>query len=45
MGATFGAMFASGRKAAYEALKILDSVEVDDGEVIGYASGAKKLTN
>jgi thiamine thiazole synthase len=43
MGATFGAMFASGRKAAYEALKILDSVEVEDGEVVGYAA-PKKLT-
>ncbi|GAA6041029.1 hypothetical protein JCM8097_004683 [Rhodosporidiobolus ruineniae] len=42
MGATFGAMFASGRKAAYEALKLLDSYEVDDGEVVGPAS-VKKL--
>ncbi|GAA5872170.1 hypothetical protein JCM8547_003825 [Rhodosporidiobolus lusitaniae] len=44
MGATFGAMFASGRKAAFEALKILDQVELDDGEVVGLANGVKKLT-
>ncbi|GAA5838308.1 hypothetical protein JCM11251_003459 [Rhodosporidiobolus azoricus] len=43
MGATFGAMFASGRKAAYEAIKLYDSYELDDGEVVGLASGFKKI--
>ncbi|GAA6041024.1 hypothetical protein JCM8097_004681 [Rhodosporidiobolus ruineniae] len=41
MGATFGAMFASGRKAAYEALKLLDSFEIADGEVVGTATVRK----
>ncbi|GAA5980322.1 hypothetical protein JCM11641_001766, partial [Rhodosporidiobolus odoratus] len=43
MGATFGAMFASGRKAAYEALKLFDTYQLDDGEVVGLAGGEQKL--
>ncbi|GAA6023192.1 hypothetical protein JCM10207_004474 [Rhodosporidiobolus poonsookiae] len=43
MGATFGAMLASGRKAAHEAIKLFDSYELEDGEVVGYASAEKKL--
>ncbi|BGP39511.1 thiamine metabolism-related protein [Rhodotorula kratochvilovae] len=43
MGATFGAMMLSGKKAALEALKVLDRIEVDDGEVVGWKSGEKTL--
>ena len=35
MGPTFGAMLASGIKAAKEAIKILDSAQVVDGKVVG----------
>lgn len=34
MGPTFGAMMASGIKAAKEAIKIFDSVQVVDGKVV-----------
>lgn len=34
MGPTFGAMMASGIKAAKEAIKILDSATVVDGKVV-----------
>lgn len=37
MGATFGAMFMSGMRAGLEALKLYDSFELDEGEVIGFA--------
>ena len=33
----------SGKKAALEALKVLDRIEVDDGEVVGWKSGEKTL--
>lgn len=33
----------SGKKAALEALKLYDAVEIDDGEIIGWKSGDKKL--
>ncbi|GAA6008460.1 thiamine thiazole synthase [Rhodotorula paludigena] len=42
-GPTFASMMGSGKKAALEAIKLLDSVEVDDGEVVGYASAEKVL--
>ncbi|KIS69755.1 putative thiamine biosynthetic enzyme [Mycosarcoma maydis] len=35
MGASFGGMIGSGQKAAYEAIKLYDSLEIDDGEVVG----------
>lgn len=35
MGATFGAMFASGIKAAKVAVALYDSYKLDDGEVTG----------
>ncbi|TKY87769.1 hypothetical protein EX895_003350 [Sporisorium graminicola] len=35
MGASFGGMIGSGQKAAYEAIKLYDSLEVEDGEVVG----------
>lgn len=35
MGATFGGMFASGYKAAKEAIKVYDSLKIIDGEVVG----------
>ena len=35
MGPTFGAMIGSGIKAAEEAIRILDSVEVANGKVVG----------
>ncbi|GAA5909764.1 hypothetical protein JCM6882_002668 [Rhodosporidiobolus microsporus] len=44
MGATFGAMLASGRKAGYEAIKLLNKYELDEGEVVGLADGLKKLS-
>ncbi|SAM63179.1 probable Thiamin biosynthetic enzyme [Ustilago bromivora] len=34
MGASFGGMIGSGQKAAYEAIKLFDSLEVQDGEVV-----------
>lgn len=34
MGASFGGMIGSGQKAAYEAIKLFDSLEVEDGEVV-----------
>ena len=34
MGASFGGMLGSGQKAAYEAIKVYDSLEVQEGEVI-----------
>lgn len=33
----------SGKKAALEALKLYDAVEIEDGEVVGFKSGEKKL--
>ena len=35
MGASFGGMIGSGQKAAYEAIKLFDRLEVEDGEVVG----------
>jgi thiamine thiazole synthase len=35
MGASFGGMLGSGIKAAKEAAKLFDSLQVEDGEVIG----------
>ncbi|SPO32202.1 probable Thiamin biosynthetic enzyme [Ustilago trichophora] len=35
MGASFGGMIGSGQKAAYEAMKLYDNLEIQDGEVIG----------
>ncbi|EST05805.1 Thiazole biosynthetic enzyme Thi4 family [Kalmanozyma brasiliensis GHG001] len=35
MGASFGGMIGSGQKAAYEAIRLFDSLEVEDGEVVG----------
>jgi len=35
MGASFGGMIGSGQKAAYEAIKLFDSLDCEDGEVIG----------
>jgi cysteine-dependent adenosine diphosphate thiazole synthase len=35
MGPTFGAMMASGVKAAKEAMRILDTTQVVDGRVVG----------
>lgn len=35
MGASFGGMLASGERAAYEAIKLYDSLEIDDGVVLG----------
>lgn len=35
MGASFGGMIGSGQKAAYEAIKLYDSLDVEDGEVVG----------
>ncbi len=35
MGPTFGAMIGSGIKAAEEAIRILDAVEVANGKVVG----------
>ncbi|GAA6056640.1 hypothetical protein JCM3770_006324 [Rhodotorula araucariae] len=43
MGATFAAMMMSGKKAALEALKILDRVEVEDGEIVGWKRADKVL--
>lgn len=40
MGATFGGMLASGFKAAKEAIKVLDSHMIKDGEVVGRKSAA-----
>lgn len=34
MGASFGGMIGSGQKAAYEAIKLFDSLEINDGEVV-----------
>lgn len=34
-GASFGAMFCSGVKAAKEAIKLYDSYEIIEGEVVG----------
>ncbi|KAI8895135.1 Thi4-domain-containing protein [Globomyces pollinis-pini] len=38
MGPTFGAMMASGIKAAHEAIRVLQSVKVVDGQVVGKAN-------
>lgn len=38
MGASFGGMLASGQKAAYEAIKAYDKLEIVEGEVIGKRS-------
>lgn len=35
MGPTFGAMMASGIKAAKEAMRMLDSAQIVDGKVVG----------
>jgi cysteine-dependent adenosine diphosphate thiazole synthase len=37
MGATFGGMLASGAKAAREAIRLFDSYNIDEGEVVGFA--------
>jgi len=37
MGASFGGMFASGVRAGLEAIKLFDSYEIVDGEVVGPA--------
>ena len=35
MGPTFGAMMASGIKAAREAMRALDSAQIVDGKIVG----------
>ena len=35
MGPTFGAMMASGIKAAREAIRVLDSARIIDGKIVG----------
>ncbi|KAN0062223.1 thiamine metabolism-related protein [Thecaphora frezii] len=34
MGASFGGMIGSGQKAAYEAMKLFDRLDIEDGEVV-----------
>lgn len=41
MGATFGGMLGSGVKAAHEAIKLFDSYDIVDGEVIGLKQKVK----
>lgn len=41
MGASFGGMLGSGEKAALEAAKIYDSLEVVEGEVVGRKAAVK----
>lgn len=43
MGPTFGAMMASGVKAAKTAIALLDRLEVEEGEVVGWKKDAWKL--
>ncbi|BGO96413.1 Thiazole biosynthetic enzyme [Rhodotorula toruloides ATCC 204091] len=43
MGASFAAMMVSGIKAAKIAIKMYDSYEIEDGEVVGWAGVGKKL--
>jgi thiamine thiazole synthase len=38
MGATFGGMLISGLKAGKDAIKLLDSWKIEDGEVVGLAA-------
>lgn len=42
MGPTFGAMMASGVKAAKTAIQLLDRLEVEEGEVVGWKKDAWK---
>lgn len=38
MGASFGGMLASGQKAAFEAIKLFNRLEIQDGEVVRQTS-------
>ncbi|KDN47179.1 putative Thiamin biosynthetic enzyme [Tilletiaria anomala UBC 951] len=43
MGASFGGMLASGEKAAYEAMKVYDSLDINDGVVLGTKVAVQSL--